>query len=106
MTSINIQVDNGTEMGKYELFDITRSQSGADVCNISVSEALNDCSDSSASTGINQYRIYAEYSGGSTFTEDITANTLDKNRTFRFFPIGIICVTFITSNSDAYHMDA
>ncbi len=80
-SSINIQVDNGTEMGDYNRFVIVRvKDTRKDVCRILARDPLNDCTDISAKHLENRYLIHAMGPSGIFVSSVMRANTLPKNR--------------------------
>ncbi len=79
-SSINIQVDNGTKMADYMKFEITRALGAEDVCEILLSDPLNDCTDTAAKPGDNEYFVHAERTGEVFALDKLKAATLAINR--------------------------
>ncbi len=78
--SINIQIDKGSQLGRYQHFFVQRP-SGPDICRIAVNRILNDCTDGHATQGNNHYRIGADYPTGVWSPDSYYANTLQQDRT-------------------------
>ncbi len=86
--SINIQIDNGTNMGPYETFLVQKHV--VDICEIPFRDPLNDCTDSTASFGQNRYEISAYYPHGSIAPTDFNGDTLMQNRKhLHLFPFSV-----------------
>ncbi len=81
VSSINIEVDNGTEMGNYNKFVIVRvNKTEPDVCEIWAADRLNDCTDTSANYMENNYIIHAVRPGGVYASGLMKAYTLSQDR--------------------------
>ncbi len=77
---INIEVDNGTDMGKYTEFIVRRD--GQDICTIPFVSPLNDCFDQGVKPGENDYSISAKNSAFSSNPKTFTAAPLNRNRNY------------------------
>ncbi len=77
--SINIQIDNGSDLGLFQWFTIRR-ENWNDACNIPIYGTLTDCTDGHAQHGRNLYRIGARYSTGSWMSQEYYADTLPQER--------------------------
>ncbi len=68
-------------MADYTKFIIVRANdTKTDVCEISVNERLNDCTDSSAKHAVNKYIIHAMRSRGLFASGVMKAYTLSQDR--------------------------
>ncbi len=81
-SSINIQVDKGSEVGEYTTFNVVMKQR---ICEIPINWVLTECTDSHASQGRNNYKIGATRVGGMLFPQDYYASTLQEDR-MNFLP--------------------
>ncbi len=77
---VNIQVDNGTDVGQYSAF-VVKNANHEEICKLFFSFPLNDCSDKEAVRGDNQYEVSAEGKSVESITKRFTARPLDKNCT-------------------------
>ncbi len=96
--SINIQIDKGSELGKYTEFFVEREMWYEGVCKIPIHGILNDCTDGHARQGSNHYRIGADYATGTWSPDDYYVDTLQEDRThfkFNFFqdPVQFLTLT-------------
>ncbi len=78
-SSINIQIDKGSQVGRYQLFTIQRDNWNT-VCEVPIYGALTDCLDRHARQGNNHYRIGAKASGAVWTPDNYYANTLEQDR--------------------------
>ncbi len=77
---INIEVKKGTELEKYKRFDV-RNAHKENVCSISFSAHLDDCSDAMATSGSNVYTVEAVGPTVTSTSQSFTAVPLKKNCT-------------------------